>query len=263
MKSKYQTLSDFILSPFNVGKDLSKDLKYDAMYRNFIKDHAIYLQSTCIIEDSYYYHIIVPSESQKGTDNYDVVIRFFSDRPEVLRESHLRNYYIQFFSNSPSFIYQYSYLYNKEGYLIAELYNKMDSKYINEPPSRTNPDNKISYDKSIYFACRYLSSERFAYLGKFAGAQAKRKKDSTAFFKEIKDVQSIRVESEIRQEERLLTKELTKAKVKKQQRNSNKKKGIEKISATSSNSKKGSSFKIIPKNGGRIKISASRSTKKH
>ena len=89
MKSKYQTLSEFLLSPFHKKEDLSKDITYSSKYRQFVQSNKIRIYAICEIEDSYYYHIKIPSESQKnGKYEYDVVIRFFTDNPDVLNQNH-------------------------------------------------------------------------------------------------------------------------------------------------------------------------------
>ena len=205
-RSKYQTLSQFILAPFNNTDSLDRDTKYSTMYQKYRGSNRIRIASTTEIEGAYYYHIKIPSESQEGNE-YDVVIRFFTDKPHIKLESHLRNYYIQFFSNSPSFIYQYAYVYNQRGYLIEDLYKKMDTDYINTPPTKTNTDLKLDYDKSIYFACRFLASERFKLLGK-SGGMIFYKKSPDKFFNGIQDFQSKKIEQDIINEERKLKNEL-------------------------------------------------------
>lgn len=205
MKTKYQTLSGFLLSPFNKKADLKKDTDYSTKYIAFSNSNKIRLYSMCIVEDSYYLHIKVPSESQKnGNYEYDVVIRFFTEDPEVIRNSNLNNYYIQFFSNSPSFMYQYAYLYNEGGYLISALYDKLDADYINVAPEKTNSDMVISYDKSIYFACRFLIDHP-RYLNK-TGPLLLKEKDDKKFFQDITDFKSIKFDSSVLAEEKKLSK---------------------------------------------------------
>lgn len=218
MSSKYQTLSGFLISPFNGREDLSRDTEYDTKYRQFVQSNSIKLHAMCKIDDSFYLHIKVPSESQKGNYEYDVVLRFFTDKPEVQKSSNLRGYYIQFFSNSPSFMYQYAYLYNKEGYLIEALYDKIDADYIDVPPEKTNSSMKKSYDKSIYFACRFLSEKRFRYLEK-NGVVKMKQISPDKFFRGISDFKSVKVDQALMNEDKKLQKELDK---KKKERNNNK-----------------------------------------
>lgn len=204
MASKYQTLTGFLSSPFKQS-DLDRDVNYDSKYRSYVSTNKIKVFAMCVIEDSYYIHIKVPSESQKnGKYEYDVVIRFFTDNPEVQAQDTLRNYYVQFFSNSPSFMYQYAYLYNKEGFLIETLYNKLDADYIDTPPEKTNSEMKKSYDKSIYFACRYLSEQKFRYLNKKGHLLAK-KVDDSKFFANISDFKSVKLDQALMNEEKKLS----------------------------------------------------------
>lgn len=204
MATRYQTLSGFLIAPFN-KKNVEKDNTFNSKYRLFVSSNKIKVHATCIIEDSYYIHIKVPSESNKDKDYlYDVVIRFFTDNPEVLKQNSLRNYYIQFFSNSPSFMYQYAYLYNQEGFLIKALYDKLDADYIDIPPTKTNSEMIASYDKSIYFACRYLSENMFRYLNK-KGHLLIKKVTKEKFFSNISDFKSVKFDQTLINEEKKLT----------------------------------------------------------
>ena len=203
---KYQTLTEFVVSPFG-NRDVQKYDEYESKYKEFILSNRIRVYGMCIVEGSYYFHIKVPSESKTSKDGkyeYDVVIRFFTENTDISKEGHLRNYNIQFFSNSPSFIYKYAYLYKKEGYLINALYNKLDPSYFNTPPEKSNPDMKLSYDKSIYFACRYLSDKQFRYLDK-KGHILNKKIDSKKFFSNISDFKSIKMDQAILSEEKKLS----------------------------------------------------------
>lgn len=211
MANKYQTLSDFLLSPFNRKEDLQKDQEYSTKYRKYVESNLVRINAVCKMEDSYYLHIKIPSETNQGNYDYDVVIRFFTDKPEVLSQSHLRGYYIQFFSNSPSFMYQYAYVYHKEGYLIEALYDKLDADYIDTPPDKTNPLKIKSYDKSIYIACRYLNEMKFRYLEK-SGFLSKKEISPSKFFRGISDFQSVKLDQALLSEEKKLDRELKRSK---------------------------------------------------
>ena len=204
MTSKYQTLSGFLLAPFK-NANVEKDVTYDSKYRNFVSSNKIRVFAMCEIEDSYFIHVKIPSESQKNNKyEYDVVIRFFTDNPEIKTQGTLANYFVQFFSNSPSFMYQYAYLYNKEGFLIKALYDKLDADYIDVPPEKTNSNMNKSYDKSIYFACRYLSEQKFRYLNK-KGHLVSKKVDEKKFFSNISDFKSVKVDQALLSEEKKLS----------------------------------------------------------
>ena len=167
MEKKYQTLPEFVMRPFGKPTDVSKDASYAKMYTELVRYNKIRIVAVSIIESSYYFHIKVPSESQKNKKiEYDVVIRFFTDDPVMLDQPDLNGYYIQFFSNSPSFIYKYAYVYKQNGFLIEDLFEKLDGDYEDIPPTKTNPNQVMSYDKSIYCATRYLNETRFRNLNK-------------------------------------------------------------------------------------------------
>lgn len=205
----YQTISEFLYAPFGTVTNQSKLGKYRTLY-NVNKDKII-LNAYTKIDDAYYFHVKVPSESQKdGNVYYDVVIRFFTDKKEALLSSHIRDYYIQFFSNSPGFIYNYAVLYKNNGYLIDSLYTKLDPRYFDKLPTKTNVKLELSFDKSIYFTCNFLNEKKFKVLNKFGIAFGK-KLPPNKFFGEIKEFQSIKNENELLNFERKSLKDLAKS----------------------------------------------------
>ena len=202
MTRKYQTIYEFLTNPFRGTNNVAKLTEYDSKYRAFVAANKISVSAVTEIEKSVYIHVKVPSESQKNENYfYDVVIRFFTEDEMMASQSSLSPYYIQFFSNSPSFMYQYAYLYNKEGFLIEALYDKLDADYIDTPPEKTNAKMTISFDKSIYFACRYLQDNKFRYLTKTSGMFMLKKKPSATFFKEISDFKSVKFDQAVITEE--------------------------------------------------------------
>lgn len=208
---KYQTLEQFILKPFGSTENMERDTKLNQAYQRIINTQKISIVATTEIEKSFYYHILIPSESQKTNRKdyyYDVVLRFFTEDPSISKEKTLNNYYIQFYSNSPSFIYQYAYLYNRNGFLISELYSRTDAEYINTPPTKTNADMNMTYDKSIYLACKYLYDHKTAWMSKIGPATVKRV-PKNRFFKSIGDFQSIKLDKALMAEEKKLARELS------------------------------------------------------
>lgn len=241
---QYQTLSDFLFNPFHSRNTVEKDVTYNNKYNEFVSTNKIKIHAITVLEDSYYYHIKVPSESQKDNNyNYDVIIRFFPEDSLASEQSHLRNYKIQFFSNSPSFMYQYAYVYKKNGYLIEALYDKLDADYIDTPPDKTNANQVISYDKSIYFACRYLSEGKFKYLEKNGLIKMKRV-EPNKFFSGISDFKSIKLDQALMIEERKLKKGI----------DAKKKESKERKLSTSKSKSNVTSVTIVKKKGSKPKI---------
>ena len=174
---------------------MSKIQKFIAGYRE--DKYKIKLNAHTKIGNAYYFHVKIPSKSQEEKNMmYDVVIKFFTNKEKCEKATHIRDYYIQFFSNSPSFIYNYAVLYKKHGFLIDNLYSKLDPRYFDKLPEKTNKDLELSYDKSIYYACQYLSEHRFKALNKLGIAMGK-SLTPDSFFKEIKDFQSVKMEQEL------------------------------------------------------------------
>lgn len=184
-----QTLREFIERPFH-QKNEQKYLKYDARYQVYKKSNKIKVVRVLEFEKNYFIHITVPSESQKGATVYDVVVQFFTPLSQVERSLSLENYYVQFFSNSPGFIYKYAALYKLEGYLIESLFDKFQPGILDTLPDKANKDYELFYDSSIYYAARYLLDNKLRLLGKF-NIKIFSTKDPKKFFEGVQDVESI------------------------------------------------------------------------
>ena len=264
MKTAYQTLSQFLANPFGAGKSSSEKIsEYERKYKDFLNTNKIYLEGYCKMEDSYYMHIRVPSESNKdGKMEYDVVIRFFTDKMMIKAERTLQNYYVQFFSNSPGFMYHYAVLYKQKGFLIEQLYDKMDPEFFDKLPEKTNPDMKLSFDKSIFFACKYLSEHTFRYLNKL-GVIANKLKKPDKFFSDISDFKTVKVSTELLSIEKKMNRALEQQSSTGRHGNDNKKKTMQVKSTTMKDHPKSITVKVKKTGSGRVsKITAKKSTYK-
>ena len=155
---EFQTLSQFMQNPFNLGpQNIPEDWKNNAM--RLIRAGKIKLMQILEYEDSYFYNIEVPSESNDKV-HYDVVIQFIPRDNIGVNKGHIRDYYVKFFSNSPGFVYKYAALYYAEGFLIDSLMIKLGDEFL-QPPSKTNPKMQLAMDKSIYFAAKFIESNLF------------------------------------------------------------------------------------------------------
>lgn len=265
-KKKYQTISEFMQVPFNdrASASMNKTNKYAEEYQKEKAADKIKVAGICEMENSYYIHIRIPSKSHQDNNYYyDVVIRFFTDNPVILMQKDLLSYYMQFFSNSPGFIYKYAALYKKEGYLIESLYDKLDKDYIDKLPEQTNSDMTLLYDKTIYFACRFISDFRYRILNK-KSMRLYRMKSPKQFFLDINDFKAVKVDQELMNVERSLKKKLSK--VQQEKEKIQKEREERKKQAMKSTSKTGSSITYIVKKTGKNHIIkkkiASKSTRK-
>lgn len=252
MSAKHQTLTDFYASPFKRGGQLVKqNNEYYETYRKYRMLNKLTVYGVCQIGESFYFHIKVPSESKSDKKyEYDVVVKFYTDDPKVASQTHLRNYYVKFFSNCPSFIYKYAYIYKQEGYLIEELYNKLDKDYINVPPSNTNPNLETAYDKSLFCVIRFLLDLQYRYLDK-KGPILHKKVTPNRFFSRISDFRSIKIDQYLINEEKKLKKNLEKEKNKRGDNISSKK---EKTSSTTKTKSNRSSITVKSKITGKSHI---------
>ena len=189
-QAKLQNISEFMSMPLNNQNSSNKQSEYNEKYDEFKKRNKIKLGGYTILGDNHFIHIIIPSDSNPNR-SYDVIIKLIPPNGAE-KNSNMSQYYIQFFSNSPGFIYKYAVLYKEKGLLIEELYNKMDPEYMNTLPTKTNTSLDLSYDKSIYFACKFLSDNKFTYMSKF-GPLLMRKKTPEDFFTSISSFKKMKV----------------------------------------------------------------------
>lgn len=111
-------------------------------------------------ENDVYYHLIIPSENKERENNYDVILKFKQTDDKDKYDMSYRQYELEFFSNCPSFTYGYAYVANINGYLIKELADKYEPQVLKYPPTSKNPGMVFGYEKSIYFACRYIMNDK-------------------------------------------------------------------------------------------------------
>lgn len=169
MATTYQNLSNFLSHPFNPSgmfdnPDLAKTRQdFDRKYEK-AKDGIFFVSST-EFEGSYFHHIKIPSESKQGV-SYDVVIQFFTPDDSVKEQGTLNQYLLQFFSNSPSFVFQYAASYYKEGYLIDAFQRKLDSRVTDSSYTSSKPQKDLLWDKSLYFACKYIQENSLSLMQK-------------------------------------------------------------------------------------------------
>lgn len=215
----FQTISQYLDAPFGNVNEAEKR-KMEEMYKRMSGTKKIRIEGYTKIDDNYLWHIIIPSESN-ANQSYDVVLLFFTDDASVKRDIRLNRYYIKFFSNSPSFIYQYAAMYHEAGYLVDFLFEKMDKDYKDVMPKKPKP---LSYDKSLYCACRYLMDNTQA-LSKL-GMVLKKKKTSNAFFRDIKTFQDVKLTSELNTLDKKLDKELEENKKAKKNKKKEKRSGV-------------------------------------
>ena len=156
-----QTIQEYVDNPMGKGSTAITNRTVirwalDGRYDELIKKSKDFSHFEYKVDDDYYFHIIIPSEDKQRKNTYDVIIKFSSPDENFSRDTTLKRYFMQVFSNCPSFVFTFAFVYNKYQLLIDELKNKFDDIVFENNPSVRNPGEIINYEKSIYYACRYI-----------------------------------------------------------------------------------------------------------
>lgn len=203
-----QTIGDFLAKPF--GKSEPKQNDYEASYKKLASQKRVFMQAcTKVDEKNFLVHIKVGSES-RISEFYDVVILFYTHDSKIARQIRFTNYFVKFFSNSPSFIYKYAVLYKEKGMMIPQCAMKLDQQYADKLPEKSNPNMIVSYDKSIYIACRFMLDHKVSAFNRF-GVMARDKKDKEKFFSDIKNFEDVKFDAELDKLGKQLEKESAKS----------------------------------------------------
>ena len=121
--------------------------------------------------NAYYAHFKIPSETVKKF-YYDVVIKFTADARIGEGGKDLFKYAVQFYSNDPSFVYTYAYVFNKNDMFIRELSDKMSKEALKKVPKIKNPHQNTGYVKTIVFAYLYMKSKKLNDKSRFLASAA-------------------------------------------------------------------------------------------
>lgn len=126
-------------------------------YAKLISQHKGFKFGIFKKKDDYIFHFKIPSETVDGV-MYDVVIMFVipPDDNDAKMERTLKNYHVKLFSNSPNFTFTYTYVLNKSGILVPFMKKKCSDDALNQAPTVRNPVEVYGFEKSCYYACRYI-----------------------------------------------------------------------------------------------------------
>lgn len=156
-------IDEFLKNPMGKGAIIpgKEDLLRGLDYRfKLMKENKNIEMKIYTLHNNVFYHIIIPTENRERNNSYDVIIKFVeTDKSDKFDQTY-RQYQIEFFSNCPSFTYGYAYVANINGYLVKELTNKYEPQVLKYPPVSKNPGLIFGYEKSIYFACKYIMDDK-------------------------------------------------------------------------------------------------------
>lgn len=136
------------------GKEALLDIfnrRYGTLNKTKPIDFKIYVDREII-----YYHVLISTEASDRDNTYDVILRFAPTSHADINDKSIKNYEIRFFSNCPSFTYTYAYVAKLNGIIVEELVDKYNKTVLKFPPVSRNPGLIFNYEKSTYFACKFL-----------------------------------------------------------------------------------------------------------
>ena len=152
-------------------RDIAKKNNYIGKYQEYAKKmgDAIAMEiyrpdQTNRKYDQVLYHFQFQSMNQESII-YDVVLRFYAQTPALVEEPTISKYYLQIFSNSPGFAFQYAYAYHKMHLLPEILEDRFTQGELSIPPEKSNPKKAIGYDYTVFFALYHLKLNKY-YLAK-------------------------------------------------------------------------------------------------
>lgn len=146
-------ISEYLNNPYGKGSAfVNRNIIYTNLmerYRALIKKHRTFTSFIYKDKTNYYCHIRVPSENIEDM-TYDVVIH--------IKGSSILIKYNDFkvFSNCPSFVFTYAYVFNKNKMVIDFLKGQFDDPVLFDKPEVRNPNRNMGYEKSIFYALNYL-----------------------------------------------------------------------------------------------------------
>ena len=149
-------------------------------------------------ELSYYFHIVIPSDMRDY--DYDVVVHLYTYGEDA--SASLANWYCAFFSNCPSFVFTYAYVYNMDGMIIPFLADKIGKKALSTQPDDKNPDLQSGWDKSIYYAIHTIM-KNIRYRQRFAVRKSAMPFDPRVIFQSVRSFDEVMKDLTTKKKDRL------------------------------------------------------------
>jgi hypothetical protein len=109
-----------------------------------------------ILDDGTGIHVKVPSST--ANVYYDVIL-WLDSYEKVTLDTQFKCY-----SNSPSFGYNFAYLFNTDGSLLFP--EKYPHSFLTMPPKMRNPYGFYGFDKGVFAAVKYVGSRNLTKLNK-------------------------------------------------------------------------------------------------
>lgn len=154
------TFEDYINNPMGKGSAVMSAAHREVMRMQYKKkfdnillrekgkiDYRLFKDNK---SNTYWIYAKIPSELCKDF-YYDTIIKFYADEKVKAGGRDLFKYYAEFYSNDPSFVYTYAYVFSHNNLFIRELSSKMSKEALKKAPKEKNPTESVGYVKSLYF----------------------------------------------------------------------------------------------------------------
>ena len=121
---------------------------------------TIEIKDVFVINGNYFFWLVIPSEKNHLYPDpvfYDILIEFYPITAAHDSAPKIDKYGMKVFSNCPTFIFNFTYVYNKMKSLFRLLPLDHYSEYaLKDPPDIMNPYKILGIEKSIFYAITKL-----------------------------------------------------------------------------------------------------------
>ena len=168
---KEMTIGDLLQNPTGSGSAVMASRKViiadlDNRFLKLMHTHNNYMEVRCFKskQEEYIFKVKVPAETLPNLF-YDVVIMLTpnceskEDSDSIRGDRTLNRYRLKLFSNSPNFMFTYTYVLNNNNMIVPKLKHKCSPRALTEPPTIKNPVESYGFEKSCYFACKYIKEK--------------------------------------------------------------------------------------------------------
>ena len=159
-------IHDYLINPMGKGSSVlmlsSIRESLDSQFEKLSPRMSIKWYS---LNDVYYVaHVKIPSRKHEKLF-YDVLLQF--DKKSIDDNDIVISYAdVSVFSNCPSFTYTYAFVYHEKGQLIEWSRSKYNKNILSKRPESRNPNEILSYERSLYLACKFISTNHRNYISR-------------------------------------------------------------------------------------------------
>lgn len=163
------TFEQYINNPMGVknavfsGREMYRSLYTEKLNTILVREVGKVKYRLYKSKDRYFVYMKIPSEVVPDF-YYDTVVEFYTDRSNAKSSKTLKDYYVKFYSNDPSFVFTFAHAMLKNDLFIKELVPRMSKEAVKKVAKEKNPKMEIGYVKSIYFT--YLLMKNYSLFNK-------------------------------------------------------------------------------------------------